>query len=731
MALVQNRPSSPPTMPFPFYPSFLAQAGPPSPQQSPVSTKPVGSRPLPSIPAGDVLRQSHIPFVGTSSIRHPLLTPQSERRSSDLSDSASRVPRQPRLSSRFQSQPATRDRTIPSLFVLLSTSSILHVIVALLDWADVYSLLTSCRRLTDTFQSLPLRDVVLSRFVPGYAQCLRVRDMQFYQDIPITVFDLNRLLISQRVPLHRYPIHALKIIQAWYPTLEDDQTREKLAQLAQAHSRFVLLLQSLVHSSSASIPQESEEVSYRPRFSPIQTLRELTFPAPLSYSEPPKTRSSSVPPNPKLSKHARHKSAPPAGSSFTSSHLSTRSSSAAWSDKLRSPPHTSADTISTIPTRKTRKLSIFGKRRPVTPPPPLESRALKMYSSTWRKSAMYGPAFTLDFVGYDDMTASSTTTPTGTLKRFQVSPRRRRLGSSNDSSDSSSLSISRSRNSMSLHATRPTTATSTDGGIGAKSAGAPHDLTLATSRTRAPILRVFVPCTKLEMDGESLALCEQQLVESGLWDHLSTGDIICNLGYVPPVDETPDEVGSEVVSPAPPTRPGTGSRRSSSGLVHGSGSSNSAKWLLFNGHVLVPFTPPELLPLTEPLNLPTPFYYVHIMPPNANPLFIINRLPVCDDLPQFTLIHSSKRVKSPHSPNGHALVKKYSWTARVVRVKCETDGEMGEGWFGEWVLEGEGTTEGKELLLDALRGVDLGRREWELVREKSGGGKIWLRLLTI
>lgn len=339
------------------------------------------------------------------------------------------------------------------------------------------------------------------------------------------------------------------------------------------------------------------------------------------------------------------------------------------------------------------------------------------------------------------------------MKRFQGaqgSPGRRqsrRLGSSsNGSSASSSLSISRSRNSLYVPpgAMTPEHNPHYHGAPTLLSAGAtrsalsqastPHDLILATSRSRAPILRVFVPCTTLEMDGESLALCEQQLVESGLWDHLSTGDVVCNLGYVPPVEDGMDEAFGMSGDASPPgTRPSTGSRRSSSGLVPSS-SQSSAKWLLFNGHILVPFTPPQLLPLTDPLNLPSPFYYAHIMPnPNANPTFMINKFPAClDDVPQFTLIHSSRKVRSPHSPSGVALVKKFSWTARVVRVKSEADESgMGEGWFGEWVLEGEGTSEGKEVLFDALRGVDLGRREWELVRERSGGGKIWLRLLTM
>jgi hypothetical protein len=171
----------------------------------------------------------------------------------------------------------------------------------------------------------------------------------------------------------------------------------------------------------------------------------------------------------------------------------------------------------------------------------------------------------------------------------------------------------------------------------------------------------------------------------------------------------------------------------SSGLansVNGGGTNNSSssqKWLLFNGHVLVPYTPPDLLPLDQPLNLPTPFYYAHIMPPFTNLSYVITQLPVCDDVPQLTLVYSSKKVPSPHSPNGFAMVKKYSWIARVVRLRTEADGEMGEGWFGEWILEGEGTPEGKMLLVNALKGYSLGYREWELVREKSGGGKLWLR----
>lgn len=144
----------------------------------------------------------------------------------------------------------------------------------------------------------------------------------------------------------------------------------------------------------------------------------------------------------------------------------------------------------------------------------------------------------------------------------------------------------------------------------------------------------------------------------------------------------------------------------------------------------MPYTPPDAPPLTDPLSLPSPFYYAHIMPAGApNPMFTVGRLPPCDDIPQLTLVHLSTKVRSPHSPAGYAVVKKYAWVARVVRQGGGgLDDEVGEGWWGEWVLEVEGTKEGRQVLLDVLRGAAGEEKlEWELVREKSGGGRIWLR----
>jgi len=53
---------------------------------------------------------------------------------------------------------------------------------------------------------------------------------------------------------------------------------------------------------------------------------------------------------------------------------------------------------------------------------------------------------------------------------------------------------------------------------------------------------------------------------------------------------------------------------------------------------------------------------------------------------------------------------------------------IGNGWLGEWVLEGDGTKEGKDALLDCIRGRVTGPVEWEVVVERCGGGRVWLRL---
>jgi len=66
-------------------------------------------------------------------------------------------------------------------------------------------------------------------------------------------------------------------------------------------------------------------------------------------------------------------------------------------------------------------------------------------------------------------------------------------------------------------------------------AHSPHSIVMATSRARAVVLRLFVPCSTLDED--TVKECVAQLQEDGLWKYVRPGDVLCNLGHVP---ETPE-----------------------------------------------------------------------------------------------------------------------------------------------------------------------------------------------
>ena len=296
---------------------------------------------------------------------------------------------------------------------------------------------------------------------------------------------------------------------------------------------------------------------------------------------------------------------------------------------------------------------------------------------------------------------------------------------------------------------------------------------LATSRVRAPVLRVYVPCSDLSETPEflfpeyvqamggtsSIQQCEEQLANSGLWQHLSIGDIVCNLGYVPPAVGTSggeDSAGEDV--------PGVSRESSQVRSPRGRSGKESRTWLIFNGSFLVPFCPPDdKLPIEDAITLPSPFYYDHIMPSRfdsmgsgkrssfssvspiraGNLRFSLGRLPPPsrrgDEAPRMQLVSSVTNVRSPHSPGGVACVKIWVWTARVWRGgvalnhvgafagSAPAASTMGIGWEGEWVLEGDGTVEGRQFLIDCLNGTARGTRDWEFVRDRSGGGRIWLK----
>ncbi|KAI0833532.1 hypothetical protein BC628DRAFT_1307581 [Trametes gibbosa] len=663
-------------------------------------------RPLPPIPSGSSRPQRPPPCAYRQSVASPVHP--------KLSPVPTHVPRPSARSPRLLTR-ALRHSGILAHF--LRTSS----------WDDFHALASTCRDLRHLAARSPeCRDVVFSHFVPGYRTARDLGDVEQRSDIEVDFHQLALLMLAQYVPLHAYPMHAMAVLGAFTrassePPLQEASTR--LVALSLAHSRFVLLLQSLVHSASSSPDSEAEDFDdtigsprrVGSRLPQHYGVRELVFPAPLSA-----LGTDAADANDTLSTNTRGS----AGGRLLSRSGTIRSGFSTARASSLSPPRT--PTIAeVIPRNNAGGLStFFGRTKVPLPPPSADPLALKLYAGSWRRTMSKGRHSICYATDEDNWSAQELKEP------------RRRFASvsySSDSSLSSPPSISRTNTeSEGSPPARERRRASLGAPLAVPRGTSAHDLSLATSRSRAPVLRVFVPCT--DLDEPAIIACEEQLIRHGLWENLSDGDIVCNFGYVPPVP--------------PPDAP----RLHSSG--EGENGEQRQKWLMFNGYCLVPYIPPSAPPLENPLTLPSPFYFANILPAFVDPVFILalpqdpganfgsgngpSRSPRARE-PEMQLVHVATRVPSPHSPTGYALVRKYTWLARLAYVgpgsATEAGMALGRGWHGEWVLEAEGTREGRESLVDALMGKTNGpglrqRGQWQVVREKSGGGRIWLKLLV-
>lgn len=538
--------------------------------------------------------------------------------------------------------------------------------------------------------------------------------------------------MSQNVQLHHYPMHALTILSSprYVPHIPPtDPITAKLVALTQAHTRVVLLLQSLVHSGGPCGYPDAEDFTSWPATSSNQTyprVRELVFPKPL-FVDPKGSDDQPSGPVTRTTPGRENRRA----SSGSSGHSRTRSS--------HSSPRASSDfqsLMSRIPRSGSRLRtvsSMFGKGPKIPLPPPSDTPpAMNYYVAGWRRTLVKGRS------GFRSAAVSDDEEEMPPRPKFHE----RRASSMNNSMESSVGSSSPSSSPSNAHTDDTTDASS----VAPKdtprprvlpfsvrpSVSSPHDLTLATSRFRAPILRVFVPCT--DLDEISVSACEDQLVAAGLWNQMSAGDIVCNFGFVPLPE--PDNSSSESAK--------------STSKQDKERNNHRRRWLMFNGYFLVHYIPPSPPPVENALTLPSPFYFSHILPSGSDPRFILSLPPLRqnysspegapsrsyfdDTYPHLALSHVRTRVSSPHSPLGYAMVKKYMWVARIPSVGPESGTEagvaLGEGWRGEWVLEAEGTREGRQRLVDAAKPGSNGstpRALWEVVRDKSTGGRIWMR----
>lgn len=536
-------------------------------------------------------------------------------------------------------------------------------------------------------------------------------------------------------------MHALTILSSprYMPHIPPtDPITVKLVAFTQAHTRIVLLLQSLVHSGpgiAAFADSEHHSAWPSPGISnqPFTRVRELVFPKPL-FVDPAKT---DQPRDKNMRSPGRHESR----------RASTRSSGHVRSYSTGSFPRASVD-FQSLMSKKPRTSSrlrtvssIFGGGPKVPIPPPSDNPpAMSYYVGAWRRTLEKRRS------GFQSAAVSDGEDESPPRPKFHE----RRASSLNHSTESSLGSSTPYSSPSNAHTDYLTDASSfSPNSLSPKEIFKPrsspfrasfntrpsvsslHDLNMATSRFRAPIVRVFAPCT--DLDEDAITACEEQMIDSGVWQHLSTGDVVCNFGFVP--------------LPEPDSASRSSRSSGAKEKVH------RKRWLMFNGYCLVHYIPPAPPPVEQALTLPSPFYFSHILPPESDPRFILaipaqsrnlptsargtRRASYVDDgspYPHLSLTHVRTRVSSPHSPLGYAMVKKYMWLARIPYVGPESGTDagpaLGEGWRGEWVLEAEGTKEGRQTLIDAAKAGTDGstpRGLWEVVRNKSSAGRIWMR----
>ncbi|KZT56922.1 hypothetical protein CALCODRAFT_496741 [Calocera cornea HHB12733] len=596
---------------------------------------------------------------------------------------------------------------LTSLPDLLSKRRILSRLLANgLVLGDIVALMQTCRKAREALsQDGETREMIFERTIPGYRR--RITEYTHLEEVSATMADYELLGEALGMPLHRYPTHALHLLSippSMAPSPHAQHITQYLEALTQAHSRFVLLLRArgprwslqlelddpswLISNgggaNALSNTRQNTNMWHRP------PPREIVFPVPLWATDGGNTHQQPATPSPV---------SPPASKRSTTKRRPSLLVNLTRTNSKAPPPP---------PNPVPAALSYY--RQPPLSAPPLRKPSF----SRSLDSFVGGPTFPgLPPFGHNPSNLMSYPPPPGSSShswpRSSPSPPSMTptppspTGSSSDYSPPSLSQVNLPpmlphSQSWASHGLPPITS--------------PHDLHLACLPTRAPILRVFVPCTTLSQS--ALFSCEVQLVTSGLWNFLRPGDVICNLGYIP-------LAGSNSTSPQSsssdfPNNP----TQTDDDAPHG--------WLLFTGTSLVPYFPPFPPPLNNPLSLPTPTYYTHLSASAPRFLLTLPAKPI--DPP--TLQPSILALPAPHLG---ANVKIQVWRARItvpgdmiVYPNDSMQGTyIGQGWAGEWVVGSDGTKEGLSALMDAEEG---GQRVWEVVKARSRPGRVWLRLVS-
>ncbi|KZV96612.1 hypothetical protein EXIGLDRAFT_833458 [Exidia glandulosa HHB12029] len=619
-----------------------------------------------------------------------------------------------------------------------------------LAWQDAHAALCTCRDARSSYTRT--RDALFRKFIPGFAYGTRAN-----HEPKVDIEHWVLFMISLSEPLHRYPTLALTLLSSnGPPSPSEDSLAHKLEQLSLAHSRMMLLLRT----RAPLVPRQSDLEDPPFRSADASSSKELSFPQPLGYAAgevqigtPPTPPSQPGTLRGTRENHQRHASA--------SSRLSR----------------------------------IFVSTPKAPPPAPQRD---KRY---WTPST--------------------------------VDPRERRMSRH---VQSASMSDTESRRSIraSMYGLR-SLASSDSGGTGTipLSARSVHDPILASTRSRALVLRLFVPCARLD-EPETLDECSEQLREEGLWDFVSPGDVLCNLGHVPdasssetsswivvdshrrlsvwcPSDGTPAPLSGEdalrcatpfyyahLSSTAAAPSGGASPPYAGSAMTSRAPSVYSFAGPLSASTPTLPrppfFTPSHKRPGSSGGSTPTAppsawsaSYASPPTPPRVNP-FSATQQPSPDPrwvlrIPPLEALLPAPAISGPAPANVNvqwtlspqvglvplrsagfgatARVKRYVWLALVdlrrrgtrldappvpplpswaaggrsqqqpqKQAPSAAEELLGVCWQREWVLEAEGTREGRARLEAILGGQDGEERLWEIVRERCAPGRLWMRLAT-
>ena len=574
---------------------------------------------------------------------------------------------------------------------------------------------------------------------------------------------------SNSVSLAVYPTHALRIITSPQSSMssadagENDNTTERFQTLTLSHSRFVAYLRNRTAPQALQLASQDEDDVMLPSPDSSTGGPELVFPSPLFYFkdvEAPITPAYLPLPTTTTSTQAKSLS------KETGKNASRLAKSKSTSNFR---PSTADSETSVKPESRLKRLSLKPRRKStVLPPPPSSMPAIPGVTVTPLDMSQFGTVDNL--LGHSmsrsfDQRARShsqnsmapmphtishsyqssygryTPPPTGQYtppgssagwntppppvsfggksNQSSVSGRRRRTRQSfhmPESSSSSAFGPSQllNRSMPTFPGTSPTPGATTpmNGPEPTSLSGDIHALSQVFRQTRAPIFRVFVPCSRLTQAVRQA--CMTQLHAASLVPHLRAGDLVCNLGYVP-------DTGADELSAA-------------NGSVEADGS-DCRGWMVFSGHELCPLSTRVAIPVRDPtFILTSPHYFSHVLLGEENPRFqmVIPLVPAEKSQPHvFSLMRETRSVVAPRnkaaaaataggeveSPRKHKI-NRFVW---VARVECAR-------WGTEWLIEAEGTKEGREYIENALedsrRGVE---REWEVIRERTGRGRVYVR----